>query len=177
MPAPPRNYPNNDPVPPLPVVAEAGSISMGLTRAEAGVPPSSPPEVRIVASHPNNEIATAMMDEEGGGLSATMFMADNDGGCGDCHPSCRRWRLKVVLALPPSCNDSGLRGTQKPVACCANAFADAVAPARCMAAGAAASHGSKTKVEAEAETTTATTRTARTAPALAISCRQGGFNN
>jgi len=146
--------------------------------AEAGAPSSSPAEVHIVASHPDNEIATAMMEEKGGRSSATMVMADNDGGRGDRRPSRRRWQLEVVLpssALPPSRDGGGLRGAQKPVARRANAVADAIAPARCTVAGAAASHGRKTR--AEAETTTATTRTARTTPASAISRRQGGFNN
>ena len=113
-----------------------------------------------------------------------MVMVDDDGGRGKCCLSRRRCRLKVVLpsfALPPSCNDGGLRGAQNPVARCANAVANAVAPARCAAVGAAASRRRKTK--AEAATMTATTRTtrmaqmARTTLASAISHRQGGFNN
>ena len=183
---PPRSDRNDDPMPPPPAAAEAGSISTGLAKAEAGAgaPPSSPAKVCIVTLHPDNEIATVMMDEEGGGLSATMVTADDDGERGDHRPSHRRWRLEVILpssALPPSCNGGGLRGPQKPITSPANAVANAVASARWAAVGAMASRGRKTK--AEAETTTATTRTtwtARTARmtlASAISHRQGGFNN
>ena len=175
---PPRSNRNDDPVPPPPTAAEAGSISTGLAGAEAGAPPSSPAEVRVVASHPDNEIATKMMEEKGGRSSATMVTADDDGGRGDRRPSRRRWRLEVILpssALPPSRDDGDLRGAQKPVARRTNAVANAIAPEICTVAGAAASHGRKTK--AEAETTSATTRTARTTPASAISRRQGGFNN
>jgi hypothetical protein len=153
----------------------------GLAGAEAGAPPFSPAKVRIVMSHPNNKIAMAMVEEEGGGSSTMMVTADNDGGRGGRHPSCRRWRLEVVLpssALLPSCNDGNLRGAQKPVAHRANAIANAVAPARCTMTGAAASCGRKTKAEAETMTaTTRTTRMARTTLVLAISRRQGGFNN
>ena len=119
IPRSPRSNRNNDPVPPLPAAAEAGSISMGLAGAKPGALPSSPAKVLIVALHPNNKIATAMMEEEGGGSSAMMATADDDGGRGDHHPSRCRWRLDVVLpssTLPPSCNDSGLRGAQKPIA-------------------------------------------------------------
>ena len=174
----PRSNCNNDPVPPPPTTAEAGSISTVLAGAKAGAPPSSPAEVRVVVSHPDNEIVMAMMEKKGGRLSATMVTADNDGGRGDHRPSRRRWRLKVILpssALPPSRNDGRLRGTQKPVACCVNAVTNAITPERCTVAGATASH--KRKTQAEAETTTTTTRTARTTPALAISRHQGGFNN
>ena len=175
----PRSDRNNDLVPPSPAAAEAGSLSTGLAGAKAGATPSSPAKVRIVASHPNGKIRTAMMEEEGGGLSTTMVAADDAGGRGGRRPRRRCWRLKVVLlssAPPPSCNDGCFRGTQKPVAHRLNAIADAIAPARCTAAGAAASP--VRKVEAEIMTAmTRTTRTARTMPALAISCRQGGFNN
>ena len=180
---PPRSDRNDDPVPPPPATAEAGSLSMGLAGAKAGAPPSTPAKVRIVASHPDNEIATAMMEEEGGCLSATMVAAGDADGHGGRRPGRRRWQLKVVLpssALPPSCNDGGLRGAQKPVAHCLNAIADAVVPARCTEVGTAASRARKTKAEAEAETTTGTTwttQTARTTPVLEISCHQGGFNN
>ena len=144
------------------------------------MPPSSPTKVLIVTLHPDNEIATAMMEEEGGGSSATMVMMGDDGGRGNRRPSHRRWRLKVILpssALLPSHDDSGLRGTQKSIARQLNTVANAVAPARCAAAGTGASHGRKTK--AEAETTVAMTRTTRTAwtawttLASAISHRQG----
>ncbi len=165
-------------MPPPPTAAEAGSILTGLAGAEAGAPPSSLAEVRIVASHPDNEIATKMMEEKGGRSSATMVTADDDGGCGNRCPSRRRWRIEVILpssALLPSRDDGGLRGAQKPVARRANAVTNAIGPARCTVAGAAASHGRKTK--AEAETSLATTWTARTTPASAISRCQGGFNN
>ena len=152
---------------------------MGLARAKYGVPPSSPAKVRIVASHPDNKIKTAMMEEERGSSSTTMVMADNVGRRGGRRPSHRRWRLEAVLpssALPPSRDDGGLRGTQKPVTHHANAVANAAAPARCMVAGAIPSRTRKTKAEAE-RTTTTTTRTAWTTPASAISRPQGGFNN
>ena len=120
-----------------------------------------------------------MMEEEGGGSSTTMVAADDAGGHGGHCPSCRRWRLEVILpssALPPSCDDGGLRGKQKQVARCSNSVANAVAPARCTSAGATAYRARKTKVEA-VTTTTTMTRTAWTMPVLAISRRQGGFNN
>jgi hypothetical protein len=86
----------------------------GLAGAEAGAPPSSPTKLRIVASHPNNKkIAMTMTEEDEGGTSVTMVVADNNGGRGDRHPNCHRWRFGVVLsshALPPSCNDGGSRG-------------------------------------------------------------------
>ena len=88
--------------------------------------------------------------------------------------------LRSSSALLPSRDNGGLRGAQKPVARRADAVANALTPARCMAPGAAVSCRRKTKAEVEAETTTATAwtaRTARTAPALAISRRQGGFIN
>ena len=135
---------------------------MGLAGAEAGALPSSPAELCIVASHPNKGIAMAMMEEEGGGSSAMMVAADDDGGRGRRRLIRRRWRLEVVLpssALPPSCNDGGLKGAQKPVARCVNAVANAVAPARCTAAGATASRGRKMKAKAKAEAETATTTT------------------
>ena len=102
------------------------------------MPPSSPAEVRIIVLHPDNKIATAMIKEEGGGLSATMVAADNAGRRGSRRPSRCCWQLKIVLtssALMPSCNNGGLRGTQKPVARCLNSVANAVAPARCMVYG------------------------------------------
>ena len=112
-----------------------------------------------------------------------MVAEDDAGGCGCCCPSRRRWRLEVVLpssALPPSCNNGGLRGAPKPVVRCANSVSNAVAPARCMVGGAAASLARKTKAETETTMTTTTTtptRSAQTTPLLAISRRQGGFNN
>ena len=144
----PRSDRNNGLVPPLPAAAEAGSILTGLAGAEAGAQPSSPIEVHIIALHPNNQIATAVMEDEGGGLSATMVTADNDGRRGNRRPTHHCWRLEVVLpssALPRSRDNSGLRGAQKPFARCAYAVADAVAPARRTAAGAAEFRGRKTK--------------------------------
>ena len=199
-PTPPRSDHNEDPVPPPPATAEAGSILTGLTGTKAEALPSSPAKVRIAVLHPDDKIVTAMMDEEGGGSRATMVTAEDDGKRGNHRLSRRCWRLKVVLpssALLPSHNDGGLRGPQKPVARRTNAVADAVTSVRCTAVGVAASRGTKTKVEAEAdaEATTATAwltrmarmarmaqtawtaRTAQTMPVLAVSRRQGVINN
>ncbi len=86
--------------------------------------------------------------------------------------------LRSSSALLPSCDNSGLRGALKPVARRADAVANALTPARCMVPGAAVSCRRKTKAEAETSmATTWTAWTARTAPALAISRRQGGFIN
>ena len=158
-PPPPRSNRNDEPVPPPPAAAEPGSLSMGLAGAKAGVPPSSLAKVCIVASHPDDKIATAMMEDEGGVLSVMMVMADDASGRGGHCPSCRHWQLKVALpssTLPPSCG--GLRGAQKPVVHCSNAVANAVVPARCTVAGAVTSRGRKTKAEAEVETMMGTTR-------------------
>ena len=106
--------------------------------------------MHIVALHPYNKIAMAMMEEEGGRLSAKMVTADDDGGRDDRCPSSRRWLLEVVLpssTLLLSCEDGGLRGAQKPVALSANSIANAVVPARYTAVGALASCGRKTKAE------------------------------
>ncbi len=55
--------------------------STGLTGAKAGAPPSSPAELRIVASYPNEKkIAMAMTEEDGGITSVTMAAADDNGG-------------------------------------------------------------------------------------------------
>ena len=121
-----------------------------------------------------------MTEEEGGGASAMMIVAYDNGGRGDRRPSHRHWWLEFVLpspVLPPSRDDSGLRGAPKPVARCANAVSDTIVPARCTVAGATASCGRKKKAEAETTTMTTTTRTTRKMPVPAISRRQGGFNN
>ena len=52
----PRSNRSDDLVPPPPTAAEAGSILTRLAGAEAGALPSSPAEVRIVASHPDDKI-------------------------------------------------------------------------------------------------------------------------
>ena len=121
---PPRSNRNNDPVPPPPTAAEAGSITTELARAQAGAPPSSPTKVHIVGLHPNNKIATAMMEEEGSGLSALMVTANDNRGCGGRCPSRRHLRLKVVLPSPTlltSYGNGGQRGAQRPVVRCTNA--------------------------------------------------------
>ena len=76
---------------------------MGLAGARAGVPSSFSTKVHIVALHPDNKIATAMMEEEGGGSSTTMVVADNARGRGGRCLSCCPWQVDVVLpssALP-----------------------------------------------------------------------------
>ena len=112
----------------------------GLTGAEAGAPPSSPAKLRIAALHPNDKKNSD--GDDGGGRRHHQC----DNGCGGQRRRVQ-WplpepRLKVVLPSPtllPSRNDGGLRGAHKPVAYCASAFANAAAPARCMAAGMEAS--------------------------------------
>ena len=100
-------------------------------------------------------------------MRATMVAADDRGRHGSHCLSHHHWRLKGLLpspALSPARKDSGLRGTQKPVARHANAVADAVAPARCTVMGTAASCGRMTKTKTEVETMMMMTWMAQTTP-------------
>ena len=109
---------SNDLVPPLDHRGRGRLMRLpGLARAEAGVPPSSPAKLCIAASHHNNKIATMMTEEDGGGASATIAVEDNNSRNDGRHPSQSRWRREVVLpspALPPSRDNGGSRGAQKP---------------------------------------------------------------
>ena len=96
---PPRSDHNDNPVPLPPAAAEAGLILTGLAGAKAGARPSSPAEVRIVAAHHDDEIATAMMEEKGDGLSATMVVADDASGRGGRRPSRCHWRLVLCIRV------------------------------------------------------------------------------